>query len=134
MMSAKNFAAQLMAAEQSGILPAFLTQHFGSQGGTFGLLAWEVRDLLERDQDAIIRRLNDALPDSFAPAFILRYAMACLAAKADDVAETHRQLCLAVRIGVTGVNLFGQDAVAKKLLYSSIQQAFAIDPDDPLWQ
>src|SRR6201999_3123075 len=87
------FPEYLFAAEQAGVLPAFLTQHYGSRGNTFTLLAEKVLGLLQTDDDATLLRLNAALNDDFAPAFILRYAMACLAAKADDVVATHRALC-----------------------------------------
>ena len=52
-MFADSFPSQLRAAEKSGVLPAFLTRHFSSEGGTFGLLAQEVSELLERDEDAV---------------------------------------------------------------------------------
>jgi hypothetical protein len=73
---------ELLAAERAGILPAYLTQHFGTRGGTFGLLAEQIFALLDDDQDDTVRRLHAALPDSFAPRFITHYASACQAVAA----------------------------------------------------
>jgi hypothetical protein len=95
------------------------------------LLAEEIFALLDGDQDDTVRRFHVALPESFAPRFITHYASACLAAKADDIRATHDELCSAVRIGAAGQNLFAQDALALKLWYCALQQAFAIDPRHP---
>ena len=131
MAVAEGFAQELLAAEKHGVLPAYLTQHFSTRGGTFGALAEHIFALLDDDQDDTVRRLHAALPDSFALRFITHYASACLAAKADDVRSTHRDLCQVVRIGAAGQTLFAQDAVALRIWYGALQQAFAIDPRHP---
>lgn len=131
MLSGDSFAEQLLAAAAAGILPDYLTRHFSTRGGTFGLLAEQVFALLGRDEDAAIRRLHAALPEGFGPRFATHYAMACLAAKAGDARATHRELCHAVRLGAAAQNLFAQDTIALKLWYGALQQAFAIDPRHP---
>jgi hypothetical protein len=127
----ESFTQEVLAAEQAGVLPAYLTQHFSTRGGTFGLFAEQILACLSDDQDDTIHRLHAALPDSFALRFITHYAVACLAARADDVRATHAELCHAVRIGAAGQGLFAQDMVAQRLWYGALQQAFAIDPRHP---
>lgn len=130
----ESFTQDVLAAEQQGVLPAYLTQHFSTRGGTFGLFAEQIVALLNDDRDDIVRRLHAALPESFALRFITHYASACLAAKADDARATHDELCRAVRIGAAGQNLFAQDALALRLWHGALQQAFAIDPRHPALQ
>ncbi|HEY1505335.1 MAG TPA: hypothetical protein VGF92_13600, partial [Stellaceae bacterium] len=127
----EGFTQGLLTAEKQGVLPGYLTQHFSSQCGTFGLLAEQILAFLDEDQDDAVRRLHAALPESFALRFITHYASACLAAKAGDARATHRELCHTVRIGAAGQNLFAQDALALRIWYGALQQAFAIDPRHP---
>jgi len=126
-----GFTEELLAAERQGVLPAYLTQHFGTRGGTFGLFAEQIFALLNDDQDDTVRRLHAALPESFAPRFVTHYAAACLAAKADDVRATHDELCRTVRLGAIAQNFIAQDTLAMRLWYGALQQAFAIDPRHP---
>jgi hypothetical protein len=131
MASSADFRQTVFAAEQAGVLPAFLTQHFSTQGGTFGLFAEIVLSLLSSDQDAMVRRLHAALPDNFALRYVTHYAAGCLAAKANDIFATYRELCQAVRVGAAAQGLFANDDVATNLWYGALQQAFAIDPEHP---
>lgn len=130
----ESFTQEVRAAEQQGVLPAYLTQHFRTRGGTFGLFAELIVALLNDDQDDIVRNLHAALPDSFALRFITHYAAACLAAKADDARATHAELCHAIRIGAAAQNFFAQEPLAMRLFYGALQQAFAIDPCHPALQ